>query len=120
MKNHQLRILAIATFTLVLATAAFAKPTATATINVNNQSLHMINNVVEITLNGGYQPVYQLIPGIGTYGIQVTYGPAAVVINGFVTQFGTIGYAYTNDGTRVKVDFTGGTNIVIQDQQVVQ
>jgi hypothetical protein len=117
MKN-KVRILAIATFALVLATAAFAKPTTWSAINIVSQSSHNLGNV-EITLQG-IQPVYQYVPYAGTFTVNGNAAPTSVIINSYVIPFGSIGWAITADGARVKVDFSGGNNIVIQDQQIVQ
>src|SRR2546423_8662871 len=100
--RNQLKAIIFGVFILALSTVAGAKPTTIGTINIQSYSTHSLGNV-QINLFGGLS-VYQYVPGVGTYGVSVSAGPTSVVINGYVTNYGSIGGAVTPDGAFVKVD----------------
>jgi hypothetical protein len=115
MKN-QLRILALATFAIVLATGAFAKPNYVP-FSIMSQSSHNLGTVQ--ILQDGYPPVFQYVPNAGTYIANMNSRATVVIINNYVIQPGTVGYAVLSDGSSVRIDFSGGNNIVVTDQQIV-
>jgi len=113
----RLQNLSVALLVLAISTIVIAKPSSF-TVNIQNQSSANLGNV-QISLYGGGS-VYQYVPTYGEYPVNLNVGPTQVVVNSYVTPIGQIGYAITQDGHRLKVDFSSGSLIVVQDQSVMQ
>jgi hypothetical protein len=89
-------------------------------LSIQNQSQYYTGTASFTEQSGG--PVYVNVTGPGSFPATLNYTPTGVVINGYVTAPGTVGYAYirySNFGVKLSVDFTT-SNVVVQDQSIVQ
>jgi hypothetical protein len=116
MKN-KFRSLSIIALVVAMTTVVAAKANYYP-VNVQNATTHNVG-VVTVTQQSG-SPIYINVTGQGTFTGNLTSAPTAAIINGYVTAQGSVGYATTSTGFHVKVDFSQGNNIVVQDQQIIQ
>src|SRR5258706_14659325 len=110
------KIASISASLIVLAIAGAVIASSYWTQSINNKTSH---NLGAVSVSQQYgSAVYTYVPANTTSSAQLASYPTGVVINSYVTTPGTIGYAITSDGARVKVDWTSQL-IVITDQTVV-
>ena len=99
---------------IALTTVVVAKVNTIASVQNNTN-----NNLGSVAIYVGTSPTFVYVPGQGTYNVGVLSTPTSVVINSYVIQQGTYGIATLPSGVKVKVSLSG-SNIVVQDQSIVQ
>jgi len=104
--------ISIAALSLFVAVTVFASPLATFTAKNNYQGY-----VGTVTVNTSSGPSYIHIPGPGEFPTQIVAQTNNVVINNYIIFAGATGTARLENGTIVKVSWSGTNAIVIDPSE---